>query len=321
MEFVSTDCRSGKALTPELVDVVIYHAKCTDGFAAAYVVWAAREKGRGIQFVPREHTAQDKAAADIMPLLQGKHVLIVDYCFPLAVMQAMIATAASLLVLDHHESAQGNMTALPGANKVFEMRQSGATLAHNFMHGHLINVPLFLRFVEDYDIWRKALPNVEAFSVGVRALPLDFEAWHAAFSSNRTEDLQRFIDASVAQVKWRDERVRIAAAAAKQCKIRGFESARALAVNETSWINEVADRLLASDSADVVVVWRAQIAKDGVKCIASLRSRKAELGAASVHINVADIASTFGGGGHATAAGFDCFVPFRSDVEPPFQSI
>jgi uncharacterized protein len=316
MDFViSTDCRTGKTLQCENVNVVVYHSKCTDGFAAAYAVWAVR--GDAVTFIPREHTASDKAAADIMPLLVDKHVLVVDYCFPIHVTQEIMRVAAALLVLDHHESARVDMMLLPDANKVFEMHQSGATLAYNFMHGHAMPVPRFLRYVEDYDIWNKALPNTEAFSISIRDLPFDFVAWNTAVLSTCDDaGLEAFVARGAAQVAWRDEHVRSISAAAKPCVLRGFEDVRASAINTSFSINEVAHAMLAGDTR-VAVVWRAQMLPHGVKCIVSLRSHR--VGHAH-HVNVALIAHSFGGGGHASAAGFDCVLPFATpgNEHPPF---
>src|SRR6185312_14067703 len=102
----STDC-SGTAVAPADVNVVIYHGGCWDGFGAAYAVWTVRRDAA--TYIPRSHSPEHKAADDILPLLVGKHVLVVDYCFPLAVTLRIMAVAASLLVLDHHATAKDDL--------------------------------------------------------------------------------------------------------------------------------------------------------------------------------------------------------------------
>jgi hypothetical protein len=70
----------------------------------------------------------------------GRHVVVVDYCFSPSVTRELVATAASVTVLDHHASALKAADAeLADAPHVrsrlfFELRQSGATLAWDYIH-------------------------------------------------------------------------------------------------------------------------------------------------------------------------------------------
>jgi oligoribonuclease NrnB/cAMP/cGMP phosphodiesterase (DHH superfamily) len=51
-------------------------------------------------------------------VVQGKWVVIVDFSFPYATLVAMAETAVSVLILDHHKTAQADLQELPyaGAN-------------------------------------------------------------------------------------------------------------------------------------------------------------------------------------------------------------
>ena len=64
--------------------------------------------------------------------------------------------ARGLIVIDHHLTAKEALQKIPDANKIFDMRQSGATLAWNYFHPRH-EIPMFLRYVEDRDLWRNAL--------------------------------------------------------------------------------------------------------------------------------------------------------------------
>lgn len=315
MAFTSTDC-TGVALAPRSVDTVIYHGGCWDGFAAAAVVWAVR--GGAATYIPRQHTAEHKAGDDIMAGLLGKHVLVVDYCFPLDVTRRIMAAAASFLVLDHHASAEADMAALPPANKVFVPAQSGATLAYNFMHGAAAEVPRFLRYIEDGDLWTKRLPGIEAFRAALPTLPWDLAVWDGLIKGGEAS-VTHLMEKGADRVAFRDERVAAAAAAATPCALLGFPGVRARVVNERNWVSEVGAAIASGADVDVALMWWADMADDGtIQYSASLRSKAGGT-------DVAAIARAFGGGGHAAAAGFkwkapspfaDVFYPAGSSPAP-----
>jgi hypothetical protein len=133
--FVSTKI-VGKAVSPAEVSVVFYHgSSCPDGFAAATVAWL-RLGSRA------EYRAAEHHSGAAPPDVTGKVAAVVDFCFPKNITEAMIAqTAGKFIVLDHHASAQLELEGVADANKVFEMKQSGATLAWDFFHGG--EVPLW----------------------------------------------------------------------------------------------------------------------------------------------------------------------------------
>jgi hypothetical protein len=54
------------------------------------------------------------------------------------------------------------------------MNKSGATLAWAYFHPHE-PVPLFVAYVEDRDLWRKALPGSDDFFAVYSILPHEFE--------------------------------------------------------------------------------------------------------------------------------------------------
>ena len=133
---------------PSQTDLVIYHGPyCPDGFGAAFSAW--KLLGDRATYLPADHGPSAPRGLDV----KGKHVAVLDYSFPAAETARMIAEAASFVCIDHHASAVKELADVPEANKVFEMGQSGATLAYNYFHPGQ-EVPLLLRYVEDKDIWR-----------------------------------------------------------------------------------------------------------------------------------------------------------------------
>ena len=136
----------------------LFHGECPDGFAAAYAAWLVL--GDGARYVGLRHDEdKEERAGD----LRGKRVAVLDFSFDADATARHLATASEYVVLDHHASAEENLRALPGANKAFEERMSGATLAWSFFHPGT-EVPLLFRYVEDRDIWRWSLHHSDAFA-------------------------------------------------------------------------------------------------------------------------------------------------------------
>jgi len=81
---------------------------------------------------------------------------------------------ADFLVLDHHETAQKELSGLEFAH--FDMERSGATLAWDHWHPGE-SPPGLIRYVEDRDLWRFALPKSRAVNAAISSYPFEFEVW------------------------------------------------------------------------------------------------------------------------------------------------
>jgi len=283
---VSTDCRTGKvAADPAATTLVVYHDDCPDGFGAAFAAWKAL--GDRARYVAAAHGPAAPHHLDV----RGQHVVVVDYCFPAAVTARMMAEAASFLVLDHHASAAAELAAVPDAYKVFEMRQSGATLAWNYFHGP--DVPALLRYVEDKDIWRWALRGSAEFSAAFNA-PYDFKAWDAVLAGGDAalEELQA---RGAAVVAYRDSVIASHVARAVPCVMAAAPTWRGVIVNATTMASEIGNALAVRPGVDYALIWNYNYDTGAYNC--SLRS-------ASDAIDVSALARTLGGGGHKRASGF-----------------
>ena len=95
---------------------VLYHANCPDGFAAAWAAW--KVLGEAAAYLPVRH-------GDPPPELPpSAHVAIVDFSYSRATLLEMARRLQSLLVLDHHRSAQDDLRDLPFAS--FDLDSSGS---------------------------------------------------------------------------------------------------------------------------------------------------------------------------------------------------
>lgn len=157
---------------PKDIDIVIYHKNCADGMGSAFSIWYYYELNqikRHPIYYPAIHNTHP-------PDVKDKNVLICDFSYKKNVLTNMIKEAKDLLVIDHHISAQKDLEEIDSKYKVFDMDHSGAVLTwmHIFPEKE---IPLLLRYIEDRDIWKKKLPNTDAFASFFYLLPFDFQVY------------------------------------------------------------------------------------------------------------------------------------------------
>lgn len=166
----------------------IYHGNCQDGFGAA---WAVRHAlGDLVEFYPGVYQ-------DAPPDVTGRHVLLVDFSYKRSVLLDMVERARTILVLDHHKSAQEDLAGFPepapyeewqdrslalveGATTpiaaLFDMERSGAGLTWDYFHPGKPR-PRLIDHIEDRDLWRFALPYTRMISAALFSHPYDFDLW------------------------------------------------------------------------------------------------------------------------------------------------
>jgi oligoribonuclease NrnB/cAMP/cGMP phosphodiesterase (DHH superfamily) len=262
--------------------LIVYHGDCPDGFGAAFAAW--KRYGDEADYVPVNH-------GDPPPDFRGRHVLVADFAYDRQTTLGLEDSAASLVVLDHHRSAQGEIGDLPFC--VFDMERSGAVMA--WQHLHNSPVPLLLQYVQDRDLWRNQLPDSEEVSAALRAHSFDFASWDAInIDQLRTEGR--------ALLAYQARMIERIAAHASPVEILGV---KVPAVNSPILQSELGDRL-ATGQPFAAVWWQGA----GEVARWSLRSTPPGL-------DVSEIASRYGGGGHRTAAGFKGSPPIDGKVPLP----
>jgi len=288
---LSTDCAAALGVPrydPTAVDVVVYHANCPDGFAAALAAW--KRLGDAATYVPAEHGPRAPVDLDV----RGKRVVLLDYCFKQPVLERMRADAASLVVVDHHASAAADLdAALPQSSKVLQLRQSGATLAWNYFHPSA-PVPVLLRYIEDRDIWRWALRDSRAFAAGMVAAIGDFAAWDAALSGGDAA-IEEVLARGRAVVAYQATVVERHVRSAVPCTLAVAPTLRGRLVNATTLTSDIGNALASSPGVDYALLYSYDHATGSFIC--SLRS-------ATDEVDVSAIAKALGGGGHKRASGF-----------------
>ena len=257
--------------------IVIYHANCTDGMGAAYAAWT--ELGETAEYLPTHYGNEP-------PDVSGKEVYVLDFSYPRAVLLSMKAKAKSILVLDHHKTAEADLKGLDFA--VFDMDRSGCMLAWNHFRPNEIP-PKSLAFIQDRDLWKFSIPETRDFCTGLRATVNDFRdidwvgtddaiALGAALNAEFDRDMDTL-----------EKRAHTFMVYADGVKRLG------LAVNAPAkYASELGNRLAKrSKTAGLVYSY------DGSRKEWQYSLRSTDEGS-----DVSSIAKRYGGGGHRNAAGF-----------------
>jgi len=264
-------------------DIVLYHAECTDGFGAAWAIW---KKFPSAQFIAVKHGFPPPIG------LAGRHVVIVDFSYARPTLEAMAKETASLLILDHHITAQQALADLPFA--YFDQKKSGAVLAWEW--AHRTPAPWLLQYVQDKDLWEWALPGSREITAALSSYPHDFALW----DSFRREALEA---EGRAILRYEQEMIGKIVAEAVMVTFHGHQVP---SVQSTILTSQIGERL--AKGHPFCLIWHD---KDGRRYF-SMRS-------AADGVDVAAIATAHGGGGHTHAAGFS--VPLGSAGADPLAPL
>ncbi|MDP9439710.1 MAG: DHHA1 domain-containing protein [Actinomycetota bacterium] len=258
---------------------VLWHGGCPDGFGAAYAAW--RRLGSEAEYVPVRY-GEDPPAME-----SGSRVYILDFSYPRDVLLELNEKHVWLKVLDHHVTAEEDLEGLPFAE--FDMDHSGAVMAWNhFCAGW--PVPKLLRYVEDRDLWRWALPHSREINAAIASYPQDFATWDGITRLCVNEVLRSEGRAILRAQKKAVDRI---CAGATLIPLETGDPLGAL-VNTPAYVSEVGEELLKRhEEAEYAVMYH--ITSDGGWSF-SLRSRG--------DFDVSKLARRYGGGGHKAAAGF-----------------
>jgi oligoribonuclease NrnB/cAMP/cGMP phosphodiesterase (DHH superfamily) len=271
--------------------LVIYHSPCLDGFTAAWAFWL---KEPDAEFVPGVYGQNP-------PDVYGRDVYLLDFSYKRDVMLQLMQQARSVTVLDHHKTAEAELANLDGVSMehheyadvelVFDMTKSGARLAWERFHPET-KVPRLVRYVEDRDLWKFALPDSKAVNAALFSYAPSFEQWDILRLQLTTNGgYNQLVDAGEAIER-------------KQAKdvlelTRLLKHRRVIGGTEV-WCANL-PYTLASDAAGLLAEGEPFGATYFIDAegyaVFSLRSR-------GDGMDVSEIAKGYGGGGHKNAAGF-----------------
>lgn len=306
-----------------LKPLVIYHASCADGYAAAFSCWLKlgdeaeyRACQYGLDYSISENTFEFK----------NRHIYILDFSFPRDIMDMLFKDAKRVVWLDHHASVfkehgfaingpgEPAITPLTKHDVVLDNNKSGAMLAWEYFHPGT-EVPMLIRHIDDYDRWIFALKGTKAFNKALWSYaPWSFAQWKEIVDDGNYGSMWT---EGAAILRAHDQNVQgVVKGATRNCRIvpaviDSVASYKApwvwwhdeehgdtcgvhgLAANCPPHLQSDVGHELANQSGTFGLLWF--IDKDN-RCKCSLRSNG--------EYDVSAIAKAFGGGGHKNAAGF-----------------
>ena len=314
--------------TPHLI---AYHAGCNDGQIAAFVAW--KYTGRKATTVPVNYDLHSKDFTEILKHLTKElpedamyhehRLIIVDFSFPYPVLELLGQVFQSVLVIDHHKTAQDDLqqhaqptSVVVSATQVsksfyqisdnvsvwFCMEESGALMTWRYFAGEDVPSADFVKYTSDRDLWKFLDPKTRPFASGMglyRGL-----AWHQL--EEVLSDTPKVVQQGEVIEAVRMERVK----SILKHPPRHMQATVGDTLYDIGCYNAPSD--IVSDLLDTYtqkegnypVGMSYTIGSDDVVYV-SLRSQ--------IQIDCSVIAKLLGGGGHAQACGF--IVPLMHFVE------
>jgi hypothetical protein len=212
-------------------------------------------------------------------------VILVDFSYPRSVLAAVRARARSIVVLDHHKTAEADLRDLPGLETVFDMGRSGARIAWDYFFAGR-EPPKTLLHVEDRDLARYALPWTREILANISSYPYDFDVWETLMSS---DPVALAIDGVAIERKHCKETYELITIVTRRMLIGGHNVP--VANLPYTHVNEAA-RALCKGEPFAGCYWDTPTGR-----VFDLRSTDSGL-------DVSEVAIQYGGGGHRNAAGF-----------------
>ena len=162
--------------------VAIYHSPCQDGVSAAWV-FSKHMTEAALDFitVPGVYgSALDLFLEDGSK--KNDIIYFLDYTIKRNDMIELSKQVKKIIIIDHHKSAQADLVDLPSNIEVlFDMNRCGSALTWLYFYPE-IQVPQFLLYIEDYDLWTNKL-------VGTH----EFYAWYTTRNPQTTIELGNLI--------------------------------------------------------------------------------------------------------------------------------
>lgn len=305
--------------------LIAYHDNCIDGFTSAWVCH------KGLTEVCCLKT-EEHINIELMPMTYGKldelskvaesyeHIYFVDFSVPVEFLESM-ESKVDITVIDHHKTAidtylefwgksefrleeqvkvvnmgelgVDNPLTIHGAEIVLDLDECGASLCWQYFFGTLVEIPLLVAYVKDYDLWRFTMADTRAMNMALMVAVKSLESWEALYSQMHNSNVvgrQRLRTEGYAILTYHESIVSDLVDQAVPCTVDG---AKGLGVNCSAHFASDVGHELALLSGTYGLTWQAG-SDDLIKV--SLRSNG--------DYDVSAIAAEWGGGGHKTAAGF-----------------
>ena len=148
---------------------VVYHGNCSDGQSSSWSAW--KDLGAEAIYIPMSH---DFELPDFGT--EPAKIYCLDYAFKREDYDEL-SKLHDIIIIDHHASNAKAYASLKNSSHVFDMTHSGAVLAWKYFHS--TEVPEWLLYVEDRDLFLNRLPRTQAFTAAIMNKPKSIEVYDA----------------------------------------------------------------------------------------------------------------------------------------------
>jgi oligoribonuclease NrnB/cAMP/cGMP phosphodiesterase (DHH superfamily) len=319
-----------KMLDKTNIDCVLYHDNCADGFGSAFCVWLkyCKEYGNPIKiesdntdeliykfdnnskivsFIGCKHNKDtDVLSTWLSEKITDKNVLMCDFSYKFEILSEIIDKSKSFMILDHHESAQKDLQDIPNELKIFDMKRSGVGITWEYLFNDE-EMPKFLQYIQDRDIWAYKLPETKAFAAYLFEQKFSFEL----FESYLVDDnLSLAVQIGQQWLEYKDILVNSTAKRAYQYIQKIHDKLMIVSYTENDlFVSDVGNKIFTYfPLSDFSAVYNHNAFDYCTKF--SLRST-------DDRENVSVIAKEYDGGGHRNASG--CTIPSKIVISLPYK--
>jgi len=276
--------------------VIIGHRDPDGIFSASVAKMATLENDALAPIEMHDVQYGEKPLAD--EIVMGNNIYVVDFSYSRETLLRWKEISNSLVVLDHHESAQKNLAGLDFC--IFDMKKAGVRLTWEYFYGDA-ELPSVLEYVEDRDLFKLQLPNCRAFMTVLQKFVNTDEALYFEAVKMIEDDgyfLSLLTAEQLAVAQYEEQQIE---RLASYYYWKYIDGERVPVVNCRMWGSDVCAILYKKfPNVPFVATYFETPDRDNIDIVNRVYSlRSAEHGA-----NIAEICMKYGGGGHAHAGGF-----------------
>lgn len=257
--------------------IVIFHAKCPDGFGSAFAAW--KKLGDSAEYSPAFHKADP-------PEVLGKDVYIFDYTYSDDFLAKIKKEAKRLVMVDHHITNKEKIKI--ASEFVYDDKHCGAVLTWKYFFPEQ-EVPKMFLYIEDTDIWKFDLPHSKELGMFIDSQEYNFKLWDELVAGFDDENkFGEYLKEGHRLVSKMNKEVEAVVSKAKEITFEGYKT---LFTHITEYTSEVGNSLT-KKMPPIGITWTEKAGRIAV----SLRGDGS--------VDVSKLAEKYGGGGQRNAAGF-----------------
>jgi len=169
---------------PDLL--IVSHANCMDGLAAAAVAWYRFRDAAEYIFCAYGDTQNHRSDSFPHALRIPRDIVyVLDFSFPIETLNYLATVHRRIVILDHHKTAQETLETWqhPQFHVVFDMGRSGAGIVWDYFYP-VVTRPHAINLVEDRDIWRFKIEGSKEFFEYQVVHQLSFRQFSDLFIAN-----------------------------------------------------------------------------------------------------------------------------------------